>query len=141
MQIQANFGLASRNIQGVTVMTTASANCADIVRHPHLVVTLAGLRHLEARLQLTPLPAPYPMEPEPFMDKETGEERLWHHGPKMRERRRQEKKKLIAQGKAEMWERRYQEVLSEWKQEQSQRAAQEAAAEQENNPAATETSS
>ncbi len=41
---------ASRNIIGIDVLPTVGANVYDIVRHDLLVVTTAGLKGLEERL-------------------------------------------------------------------------------------------
>ena len=49
--VDANFALASRNIEGVDVLPTIGANVYDILKRDTLVITKAGVEALEARLK------------------------------------------------------------------------------------------
>lgn len=50
-QIDENFAMAARNIEGLDVLPTMGANVYDILKRDTLVITRAGLEALEARLQ------------------------------------------------------------------------------------------
>ena len=50
-EVDANFALASRNIEGVDVLPTIGANVYDILKRDTLVITKAGIEALEARLK------------------------------------------------------------------------------------------
>lgn len=50
-EVDANFLLASRNIDGLDVLPCQGANVYDILRRDKLVLTKAGLEALEARLK------------------------------------------------------------------------------------------
>ena len=49
--IDTNFVLAARNIEGVDVLPTIGANVYDILKRDTLVITKAGIEALEARLK------------------------------------------------------------------------------------------
>ncbi|MBC2836955.1 50S ribosomal protein L4 [Paragemmobacter straminiformis] len=49
--IDANFALAARNIEGIDVLPTIGANVYDILKRDTLVITKAGVEALEARLK------------------------------------------------------------------------------------------
>ncbi len=49
-QVNENFLLASRNIEGLDVLPTMGANVYDILKRDTLVITKAGIEALEARL-------------------------------------------------------------------------------------------
>lgn len=49
--VDANFALASRNIDGIDVLPTIGANVYDILKRDTLVITKAGVEALEARLK------------------------------------------------------------------------------------------
>ena len=49
--VDANFALAARNIEGVDVLPTIGANVYDILKRDTLVITKAGVEALEARLK------------------------------------------------------------------------------------------
>jgi large subunit ribosomal protein L4 len=49
--VDANFALAARNIEGVDVLPTMGANVYDILKRDTLVITKAGVEALEARLK------------------------------------------------------------------------------------------
>ncbi|VDC22303.1 50S ribosomal protein L4 [Pseudogemmobacter humi] len=49
--VDANFALAARNIEGVDVLPTIGANVYDILKRDTLVITKAGIEALEARLK------------------------------------------------------------------------------------------
>lgn len=49
--VDANFALAARNIEGVDVLPTMGANVYDILKRDTLVITMAGVEALEARLK------------------------------------------------------------------------------------------
>ena len=49
-EVNANFALAARNIQGVNILPTMGANVYDILKSDTLVLTKAGAEALEARL-------------------------------------------------------------------------------------------
>lgn len=48
--VNENFALAARNIEGIDILPTIGANVYDILRRDHLVITKAGVEALEARL-------------------------------------------------------------------------------------------
>ncbi len=50
-EVNANFALAARNIDGVNVLPTMGANVYDILKSDTLVLTKAGAEALEARLK------------------------------------------------------------------------------------------
>lgn len=50
-QVDANFALAARNIEGIDVLPTIGANVYDILKRDTLVITKAGIEALEARLK------------------------------------------------------------------------------------------
>ena len=50
-ELNANFALAARNIEGLDVLPSAGANVYDILRRDTLVLTKAGVEALEARLK------------------------------------------------------------------------------------------
>ena len=50
-EVDANFLLAARNIDGLDVLPSQGANVYDILRRDKLVLTKAGLEALEARLK------------------------------------------------------------------------------------------
>ncbi len=50
-EVNANFALAARNIEGVNVLPTMGANVYDILKSDTLVLTKAGAEALEARLK------------------------------------------------------------------------------------------
>jgi large subunit ribosomal protein L4 len=49
--VDANFALAARNIDGIDVLPTIGANVYDILKRDTLVITTAGVEALEARLK------------------------------------------------------------------------------------------
>ncbi len=49
--VDANFALAARNIDGIDVLPTIGANVYDILKRDTLVITKAGVEALEARLK------------------------------------------------------------------------------------------
>ena len=49
--VDANFALAARNIEGIDVLPTIGANVYDILKRDTLVITKAGVEALEARLK------------------------------------------------------------------------------------------
>jgi len=49
--VNENFAIAARNIDGVDVLPSAGANVYDILRRDTLVITKAGVEALEARLK------------------------------------------------------------------------------------------
>ncbi len=49
-EVDANFALAARNVEGIDVLPTMGANVYDILRRDQLVITRAGVEALEARL-------------------------------------------------------------------------------------------
>ena len=51
VDIDANFALAARNIEGIDVLPTMGANVYDILKRDTLVITKAGIQALEARLK------------------------------------------------------------------------------------------
>ena len=50
-EVDANFALAARNLEGVDVLPTIGANVYDILKRDILVITKAGVEALEARLK------------------------------------------------------------------------------------------
>ena len=50
-EVNANFVLAARNIEGIDVLPSIGANVYDILRRDTLVLTKAGVEALEARLK------------------------------------------------------------------------------------------
>lgn len=50
-EVNANFALAARNIEGIDVLPSVGANVYDILRRDTLVLTKAGVEALEARLK------------------------------------------------------------------------------------------
>ena len=50
-EVNENFALAARNIEGVDVLPSMGANVYDILRRDTLVLTKAGVEALEARLK------------------------------------------------------------------------------------------
>ena len=50
-EVDANFALAARNIDGIDVLPTMGANVYDILKRDTLVITKAGVEALEARLK------------------------------------------------------------------------------------------
>jgi len=50
-EVDPNFRLAARNIEGVDVLPSIGANVYDILKHDTLVLTRAGIEALEARLK------------------------------------------------------------------------------------------
>ncbi len=50
-EVNANFALAARNIDGIDVLPSIGANVYDILRRDTLVLTKAGVEALEARLK------------------------------------------------------------------------------------------
>ncbi len=50
-QLDENFAMAARNIEGLDVLPSMGANVYDILKRDTLVITRAGLEALEARLQ------------------------------------------------------------------------------------------
>ena len=50
-EVNANFALAARNIEGLDVLPSIGANVYDILRRDTLVLTKAGVEALEARLK------------------------------------------------------------------------------------------
>lgn len=49
-EVDGNFALACRNIEGIDVLPTMGANVYDILKRDQLVITKAGVEALEARL-------------------------------------------------------------------------------------------
>jgi large subunit ribosomal protein L4 len=49
--VNENFAIAARNIEGLDVLPSMGANVYDILKRDTLVLTKAGLEALEARLQ------------------------------------------------------------------------------------------
>ncbi|MDP2740106.1 MAG: 50S ribosomal protein L4 [Pseudorhodobacter sp.] len=50
-EVNANFALAARNIEGIDVLPSMGANVYDILKRDQLVITKAGVEALEARLK------------------------------------------------------------------------------------------
>ena len=50
-EVNANFAMAARNIEGLDVLPSVGANVYDILRRDTLVLTKAGVEALEARLK------------------------------------------------------------------------------------------
>jgi large subunit ribosomal protein L4 len=50
-EVNENFAMAARNIEGLDVLPSMGANVYDILKRDTLVLTKAGLEALEARLQ------------------------------------------------------------------------------------------
>ncbi|MDT8854470.1 50S ribosomal protein L4 [Paracoccaceae bacterium Fryx2] len=50
-EVDANFALAARNIEGIDVLPSMGANVYDILKRDQLVITKAGVEALEARLK------------------------------------------------------------------------------------------
>jgi large subunit ribosomal protein L4 len=50
-EVNENFALAARNIEGLDVLPTMGANVYDILKRDQLVITKAGVEALEARLK------------------------------------------------------------------------------------------
>ena len=50
-EVNANFALAARNIEGIDVLPSVGANVYDILKRDTLVLTKAGVEALEARLK------------------------------------------------------------------------------------------
>ena len=50
-ELEDNFALAARNIQGVDLIPVVGANVYDILRKDKLVLTKAAVEGLEARLK------------------------------------------------------------------------------------------
>ena len=50
-EINENFALAARNIEGIDVLPSMGANVYDILKRDQLVITKAGVEALEARLK------------------------------------------------------------------------------------------
>ena len=50
-EVNENFALAARNIEGLDVLPTMGANVYDILKRDTLVITKAGVEALEARLK------------------------------------------------------------------------------------------
>lgn len=50
-EVNANFALAARNVEGIDVLPTIGANVYDILKRDQLVITKAGVEALEARLK------------------------------------------------------------------------------------------
>ncbi|MFE3838389.1 50S ribosomal protein L4 [Pseudogemmobacter sonorensis] len=50
-EVDANFALAARNLEGIDVLPTIGANVYDILKRDTLVITKAGVEALEARLK------------------------------------------------------------------------------------------
>ena len=50
-EVNSNFALAARNIDGIDVLPSVGANVYDILRREKLVLTKAGVEALEARLK------------------------------------------------------------------------------------------
>ncbi|MCO8146912.1 50S ribosomal protein L4 [Rhodovulum tesquicola] len=50
-QVNENFAMAARNIEGIDVLPSMGANVYDILRRDTLVLTKAGVEALEARLK------------------------------------------------------------------------------------------
>ncbi len=50
-EVDANFAMAARNIDGIDVLPTMGANVYDILKRDTLVITRAGVEALEARLK------------------------------------------------------------------------------------------
>jgi large subunit ribosomal protein L4 len=48
-QVDENFAMAARNIEGLDVLPSMGANVYDILKRDTLVITKAGLEALEAR--------------------------------------------------------------------------------------------
>lgn len=48
--MDTNFALAARNIDGIDILPSMGANVYDILKRDHLVITKAGVEALEARL-------------------------------------------------------------------------------------------
>ena len=51
VEVDGNFLLAARNIEGIDVLPTIGANVYDILKRDTLVITKAGVEALEARLK------------------------------------------------------------------------------------------
>ena len=49
--VDENFAMAARNVEGIDVLPSISANVYDILRRDQLVITKAGVEALEARLK------------------------------------------------------------------------------------------
>jgi len=50
-EVDGNFALAARNIEGIDVLPSMGANVYDILKRDQLVITKAGVEALEARLK------------------------------------------------------------------------------------------
>ncbi|SDW26683.1 50S ribosomal protein L4 [Roseicitreum antarcticum] len=50
-EVNENFAMAARNIEGIDVLPTMGANVYDILKRDTLVITRAGIEALEARLK------------------------------------------------------------------------------------------
>ena len=50
-EVDANFGLAARNIKGIDVLPSQGANVYDILRRDTLVITKSGVEKLVERLK------------------------------------------------------------------------------------------
>jgi len=50
-EMDANFALAARNIEGIDILPSMGANVYDILKRDQLVITKAGVEALEARLK------------------------------------------------------------------------------------------
>jgi len=50
-EVDANFAMAARNIEGLDVLPSMGANVYDILKRDTLVITKAGIEALEARLK------------------------------------------------------------------------------------------
>lgn len=50
-EVNSNFAMAARNIEGIDVLPTMGANVYDILKRDTLVITRAGIEALEARLK------------------------------------------------------------------------------------------
>lgn len=50
-ELDGNFAMAARNLDGVQLLPSAGANVYDILKHNTLVLTKAGVEALEARLK------------------------------------------------------------------------------------------
>ena len=50
-EVNENFALAARNVEGIDVLPTIGANVYDILKRDQLVITKAGVEALEARLK------------------------------------------------------------------------------------------
>lgn len=50
-EVNENFAMAARNIEGIDVLPSMGANVYDILKRDQLVITMAGVTALEARLK------------------------------------------------------------------------------------------